>query len=925
MTFISMVIGYDVVGQNYSTGDHIDDSTMMLLGLCRPSAFILLIGASLLLGDLPCYHSVDRRDQRDEPETFTFDDNEDTNRRSHRNQNGAGVHDDEAGYYIGTGIYDMTGPAAQINFMGYAKATQTAHGIHQRLRARAFIVSEASTSLFNDNHEEEEEDDVDQMVKIQHDWEATQRRDEQEKQGGGFRRWAPSRLFRNPRDYGHLEDTHQEAPKSTRHHLDPDKTICFVSIDTGMGSDLLNMLVLKRLDELLPEQQLPKKTHKRLCHLENLSISGTHTHSSPGGFLQYALYQITSMGFSNEVMETYVEGIAQAILRAYNHLENGTIQMAKETFLGEEHVANINRSPTSYLLNPQWERDIYAEEGDTDKTMLQLKFSTRGKAEGTEGAFMSSKLIGILNWFAVHGTSMNSTNQLISGDNKGYASYCMEKYVNGQETLPGQGDFVAAFASTNLGDVSPNTGGPRCLDTGEPCDLATSTCNGRNAKCIASGPGNDMEESTEIIGRMQVDMATKLLQHGNGGAYLNGSVAFRHSFVDMSNRNVTLESGKVVHTCPAALGYGFAAGTTDGPGSFDFTQGENISSPFWNLIGGFLSPPTRKQKECHDPKPILLNTGGVTLPYPWDPDSVPISIFQIGRLFIVSVPCEFTTMAGRRLRRAVKKIAVDKGISNPEVTIAGLANSYTHYVTTFEEYAGQRYEAASTLYGPHTLLAYIQEFKRLMHDLLDGRPSTTDDAPVNLSQKQISLIPPVIFDTIGFGRKFGSVAIDSKDSYARGEDTVFVSFRSANPRNNQRIEGTFLAVDHLLDDGSWKTLYVDGDWVTKFVWNSDIDALGFSFAEIYWTIPPEAKQGIYRICHFGTRRTLIGDFEWLGYHTPDWWSFDMFGSIAAGILAQIVRLLARVSDSFAMALNSWEVGHLKDFQGCSHSFLVKAT
>lgn len=49
---------------------------------------------------------------------------------------------------------------------------------------------------------------------------------------------------------------------------DPEQTVCFVSIDAGMGSDLLNIRVLKRLEELLPEQ----KGGKRLCHLENLSI-----------------------------------------------------------------------------------------------------------------------------------------------------------------------------------------------------------------------------------------------------------------------------------------------------------------------------------------------------------------------------------------------------------------------------------------------------------------------------------------------------------------------------------------------------------------------------------------------------------------------------------------------------------------------------
>lgn len=171
------------------------------------------------------------------------------------------------------------------------------------------------------------------------------------------------------------------------------------------------------------------------------------------------------------------------------------------------------------------------------------------------------------------------------------------------------------------------------------------------------------------------------------------------------------------------------------------------------MISGFLSHPTEEQIKCHHPKPILLNTGEVTEPYLWDPNSVPISVFKVGTLFILNVPAELTTMAGRRLRKAIQEVASDVGIKDSVVTIAGLSNSYTHYVTTFEEYKGQRYEAASTLYGPHTLGAYIQEFKRITRDLLNGHSSSTSESPEDLSHKQISLIPPVVFDTIAFGKK----------------------------------------------------------------------------------------------------------------------------------------------------------------------------
>ena len=44
---------------------------------------------------------------------------------------------------------------------------------------------------------------------------------------------------------------------------------------------------------------------------------------------------------------------------------------------------------------------------------------------------------------------------------------------------PVQGKFVGAFAQSNEGDVSPNTKGPHCIDTGEKCDFNHSTCNGK--------------------------------------------------------------------------------------------------------------------------------------------------------------------------------------------------------------------------------------------------------------------------------------------------------------------------------------------------------------------------------------------------------------------------------------------------------------
>lgn len=72
-----------------------------------------------------------------------------------------------------------------------------------------------------------------------------------------------------------------------------------------------------------------------------------------------------------------------------------------------------------------------------------------------------------MSWFPVHCTSINNTNSLISGDNKGVAAQLMEKWASGSGSNVSDGNFVAAFAQANVGDTSPNTQGAFCADTGK--------------------------------------------------------------------------------------------------------------------------------------------------------------------------------------------------------------------------------------------------------------------------------------------------------------------------------------------------------------------------------------------------------------------------------------------------------------------------
>ncbi|RWS20358.1 neutral ceramidase-like protein, partial [Leptotrombidium deliense] len=367
---------------------------------------------------------------------------------------------------------------------------------------------------------------------------------------------------------------------------------------------------------------------------------------------------------------------------------------------GELLDTNINRSPTSYKLNPESERKKYKY--DVEKTMFLLKFVKAGKEVGT------------IAWYSVHGTSMNNSNLLVSGDNKGYASLQFEKDMNGG-ALPGKGPFVAAFPNGIEGDVSPNTKGARCIDTGSSCDIHTSSCgvNLQNDKCIASGPGNNMFQSTQIIGDKQYKKAKELSL--NAKEKVTGGVSYIHQFVDMSNIKMTY-NGKPARTCIAALGKSFAAGTTDGPGMIGFQQGSKTSE-LWKKVAKRLKKPTKDMITCHDPKPILLPTGLLKAPYDWQPQIIPTHIIAIGNVLIVALPAEFTTMAGRRIREVIAAESSKLGPNN-HVIITSLTNEYASYVTTYEEYQAQRYEGASTIFGPHTLEAYKLQYQKLAKALV---------------------------------------------------------------------------------------------------------------------------------------------------------------------------------------------------------------
>ena len=520
--------------------------------------------------------------------------------------------------------------------------------------------------------------------------------------------------------------------------------------------------------------------------------------------------------------------------------------------------ANINRSPYAYQANPAEEKAQY--DADTDQFLTMLKFT-----RASDG-----KDMGVLTWFPVHGTSMYGNNTLASADNKGVAATMFEKTVNGSDSVAD--GFVAGFSQSNVGDTTPNTLGAWCEDgTNVQCTYEQSLCSGVAENCHGRGPNFTIPDegatSCYTIGTRQFEAAYSLYNNweSQSTAITGSAVRSFHTFQNMTGYKFTLSNGTDVSTCAAALGYSFAAGTSDWPGSFDFTQGDSgapSANPLWTVVRDALKDPSPQQKACQAPKPILLDVGEITFPYLWAPDIADIQVQRVGQLFIIVSPGEATTMSGRRWKAAIAASAQNAsmtGSTDPLVVLGGPANSYTHYLATPEEYGIQRYEGASTLYGQFTLPAYINLTTYYLPYLADNPPSAPlapGPTPPDNRKNSLSFISPVVFDTAPLGSSFGSVSTAPPSSASPGQ-TISAAFVGANPRNDLRLESSFAFIQQQASDGSWTNYKDDSDWELIYNWARTNTALGYSTVTLQWIIPEDTPSGTYRFAYYGASKTPV--------------------------------------------------------------------
>lgn len=224
-------------------------------------------------------------------------------------------------------------------------------------------------------------------------------------------------------------------------------------------------------------------------------------------------------------------------------------------------------------------------------------------------------------------------------------------------------------------------------------------------------------------------------------------------------------------------------------------------------------------------------------------------------------------MSGRRWKEAIHDSAAstilsDSSSPDPIVVIGGPANSYTHYIATPEEYGIQRYEGASTLYGPYTLNAYINLTLSHLPFLSPTSVSQPPPGPLppNNVNKSLSFITGVVYDGHPLFTSYGDIKNDVSPSYPLSSSPVITAtFIGANPRNNLHLESTYASIEMFIPETSkWNRVRDDSDWSLIFEWKKVSEILGTSEVTITWETEEWAQQGRYRIRYFGDSKVVGG-------------------------------------------------------------------
>jgi len=454
-------------------------------------------------------------------------------------------------------------------------------------------------------------------------------------------------------------------------------SVALVQCDLLGGSAVVQHLVAQAIRE---QTDVP---------LAGLLIGATHTHAGPGQFLGtdfYNRFASNKSGFDPAFAQFLVDSISAAVIEAVRTRRPAAAAIGSVGVWGltrnrsmAAHVRNRNAVDTRttperkfLAINPELhvlrvdsvESGESADIGPASRAREHPGPSDKDQHASTRTG-RSSPLAGVV-VFSVHGTGVPMQADEYNAD---IWAYLVGELGNRVEARYGTRPIIGAIEGTHA-DVAPAI---RPGAAGHIEAARVGRAIGESAAELFASLENELTEEVELqSGFREIDLEK---DSSIDGVTLAPRPAVGAALLAGAHEN---ETPVICHVPPFR-----ADNPKPWPGRLGSAHAEK-----WVLGSRWLQP--------------------VVLPLRSFPRILPIQTVRIGDTMLVGLPFEITVETGRRIAGAVSDAldpapqdsTVDSGVQR--VVISSVANEYSGYVASPEEYQQQRYEGAHTLYGPKT-------------------------------------------------------------------------------------------------------------------------------------------------------------------------------------------------------------------------------
>jgi hypothetical protein len=446
-----------------------------------------------------------------------------------------------------------------------------------------------------------------------------------------------------------------------------EEAVALVTCDLAWSSLMVERQIAKRVAHLSLQRPAGKKIP---LGADRIWVMANHTHAGVGHLWPYENYvgPLSSRlkGYDLNVVNFVAERVGNAIVSAYEGREEARVAWGHKAFYG----LGFNRSLSAYERNraplptPNCigasNTNLSAAEAALDPCLTMLRIdAVRKQANVPLGAFVT---------FGVHNNVVANDNELYHGD--------LFAFARPQATARIGSDVVVGIANGIEGDVSPHK--------------------------LMAAP-REARRLGHRLGDAVVDLWKDLSDEMSDPA--RSRAVIRAGYRDLILPKAFVDATHTLCEQPV-LGAASGGGSEDSPTVLRL------------LIHNNPGVRARREDACHGAKlgiqaPLGKFEAGTDYPA-----TVPIAFALIGDGVVATVPAEVTTVAGLTMKRAVLRGA-HLPPSTP-IALTGLTGAYIQYVTTADEYPLQRYEGASTLYGPASAQFLANHLECLARQVMGG-------------------------------------------------------------------------------------------------------------------------------------------------------------------------------------------------------------